>query len=109
MKRQTSFLLLLVSATMLSSCKKEEKNEPCSAPTARVINNKPAVIKLNATINGVTIVEQGSIDTWLIPCNLPQDFYQNDLQVVISGEAKETRFTSGICCPQHFFITKISR
>jgi len=109
MKSQIPLLVLLVTATVLSSCKKEEKSDPCSAPTARIISNKPAVIKLNATINGVTIVEQGSIDTWLIPCNLPQDFYQNDLQVVISGEAKETRFPSGICCPQHFFITKISR
>ena len=109
MKAQKSVLLVLTSLLAFCACKKDQKADGCSAPTTRIITNKTAIIKVNATIYQATITELGSIDTWLIPCNLPQEFYQNDLQVVISGEAKDASHSSGICCPEYFFITKISR
>ena len=109
MKARKSVLVVLTSLFALCACKKDQKTEGCSASTTRVITNKSAVIKVNATIYQATITEQGAIDTWLIPCNLPPEFYQNDLQVVISGEVKDASHSTGICCPAYFFITKISR
>ena len=61
-------------------------------------------------INSVYIIEQGYIDSKLIPCNLPMEFYQNDLQIVISGDVKSTiQGGPGSCCNENFVITKISR
>jgi len=36
------------------------------------------------------------------------EFYQNDLQVIISGDVKATP-QSGFCCNENFVITKITR
>ena len=58
----------------------------------------------------VRAVEQGSIDTKLLPCNLPMEFIQDGLQVVISGEVKSTPQSGfGPCCTENFVITKITR
>jgi hypothetical protein len=104
---------LFVLIIMLGGCKKTSTSgTDCfpGATTVRQITNKPAVIKLTATINAVYIVEQGSIDTKLIPCNFPQEFYQNDLQVTISGEVKSTpQVGQGPCCTENFVITSITR
>lgn len=78
------------------------------APTVRQITNKQAVIKLTATVNSVWIIEQGSVNTKLIPCNFPMEFYQDGLPVIISGEVKSTP-QGGPCCTVNFVITKISR
>ncbi len=109
-----TLLMLPVLIIILNACKKTDKpvTDNCFPGTATVrqIINKPAVIKLTATISAVYIVEQGSIDGKLIPCNLPQEFYQNDLQVVISGEVKATlQGGPGPCCTENFVITKITR
>jgi len=95
---------------IVGSCKKGKKTTGCfpDATTVRKISNKRAVIKLTATINPVWIIEQGAIDTKLIPCNFPIEFYQNELQVIISGEVKSTPQV-GVCCTENFVITKISR
>jgi hypothetical protein len=97
--------------TITISCKKENKTDGCfpGATTTRQIVNKQAVIKLTATVNPVYIVEQSAIDTKLIPCNLPMEFFQDDLQVVISGEVKSTSQSGGVCCIENFVITKITR
>ena len=101
----------LILAIVLNSCKKNNTANECfsGVPTIRQITDKPAVIKVTATIYAVYIVEQGAIDTRLIPCNLPKEFIQNDLQVTISGEVKNTPQGSGPCCAENFVITKITR
>lgn len=95
------------------SCKKGDKATNCfsGVPTIRQINNKKAVIRLTATyVEPVYLVEEGTIDTRLIPCNFPMEFYQNDLQVTISGKVKVTKQTGQVpCCAENFVITSISR
>jgi hypothetical protein len=109
-----NFLIFIASFFSLiqgMSCKKDEKTDSCfsGSPTVRQIVNQQATIKVTGTILGVYMVEQGSIDTKLIPCNLPQEFLQNDLQVIISGEVKSTPPGTGPCCSNNFVITSISR
>jgi hypothetical protein len=107
------FLLLLTLSTIVSFCKKNKNSSGCSpdASTVRQITNKQATIKVTATYTyPVYIIEQGSVDTKLVPCNFPMEFYQNDLQVVISGDVKYTiRKDSDPCCIENFVITKITK
>ena len=98
------------SATLFVSCKKQDK-DGCfpGVATVRKIADKPAVIKVTATVIAVYLVPQDAIDTKLIPCNLPKDFMQNDLQVMVSGDVKATSQGPGPCCAENFVITKITR
>ncbi len=112
MRHSLTLITFFILMTIVNSCKKDKKTTECfaDASTVRQITNKQAVIKLTATINPVYIVEQGSIDTKLIPCNFPMEFYQNDLKVVISGDVKSTlQGGPGPCCTENFVITKITR
>lgn len=109
-------ILILIALAMavatIGSCKKDKEITDCfpNAPTIRQISNKQAIIKLTATANPVYIIEQGSVDTKLIPCNFPMEFYQNDLRVVISGDVKPTpQGAAGPCCTESLVITKITR
>jgi hypothetical protein len=107
-------LLLLICITI--SCKKEDKtgetiNCFSNNLTTRQITNKRAVVKLTATATEpIYLVEEGTIDTRLLPCNLPMEFYQHNLSVTISGEVKATQ-QNGLapCCAEDFVITKIAR
>ena len=113
MKYCFAWVALFITLSFVTSCKKEEKATNCfsDAPTVRVITNKKATIKLTATyVEPVYLVEEGTIDTRLIPCNFPMEFYQDDLPVTISGEVKESKQTRLVpCCAENFVITKISR
>jgi hypothetical protein len=112
MRHSLAIIVFFIPVTIVSSCKKEKNSTGCfpGATTVRQITNKQAVIKVTATINPVYIIEQGSIDTKLIPCDLPIEFYQNDLHVVISGDVKSTlQGGPGPCCNENFVITRISR
>ena len=112
MRHYVALITFFLLATIVSSCKKDRNSTECfpGATTVRQITNKQAVIKVTAMINPVYIIEQGSIDTKLIPCNLPMEFYQNDLQVIISGDVKSRQQAGpGPCCDENFVITKISR
>jgi len=113
MKIPTPLLSLLFLFILVISCKKEERGSECfpGTPTTRVITNKRAVVKLTATITEpVYLVEEGTLDSRLIPCNFPVEFYQHDLQVNISGEVKATQqMASTPCCAENLIITKISR
>ena len=64
-------LNLMALLLLLVSCKKEKNNSitGCSpdAITIRQITNKQAVIEVTGMINGIYIIEQGTIDTKLIP------------------------------------------
>jgi len=64
----TAFLIIIIIA---GSCRKDKKTTECfpNSTTIRQITNKQAVVKLTATVKPVYIIEQGSIDTKLIPCN----------------------------------------
>ena len=100
---------LLITASL--SCKKEEKKGDCfpGALTVRRLTDRPAVVKVTGTVYFAYLVEQGTIDTKLIPCNLPKEFLQDGLQVTVSGEVKASPQTSGPCCAENFVITKISK
>ncbi len=106
-----SILTFAVSVMFFASCKKEDKKDACfpGVATVRQITDRPVVVKVTAAVNAVYLVEQGAIDTKLIPCNLPKEFMQNDLQVIVSGEVKVTQQGSGPCCSENFVITKITR
>ncbi len=99
------FLLLL---TIAVSCKKVNQSNVCfeNETTSGQIVNKPATIKL--INNQFYIIEQGTIDTRLNPCNLPEEFKVDNLQVTISGDVKTTIYNPGEpCCTENFVITKI--
>jgi hypothetical protein len=112
--RQVLFIVSLFGlAITINACKKKSDADTNCLPTAttvRQIINKQATIKLTAMINPVYLVEDGAIDTKLIPCNFPQEFYENDLRVTISGEVKATaQVGPGPCCSENFVITSITR
>lgn len=112
MRQFLAIIAFLILVTTVSSCKKNKDTSGCfpNATTVRKISNKRAVIKVTATIDPAWIIEEGAIDTKLIPCNFPMEFLQNDLQVIISGEVKSTlQVGPGPCCNENFVITKISR
>ena len=96
----------------LYSCKKDNnKIDDCfpNSTTSRQILNKPATIKQQP--GGLFyIVEQGTIDTKLNPCNLTPEFQVDNLLVIISGDVKATvQGGPGPCCTENFVITKIAR
>lgn len=111
MRNIVHFLISVVLLLIVGSCKKTGKTDKCfpGVETVRQITDRPAVIKVTATANAVYIVEQGSIDTKLIPCNLAKEFIQNDLTVIISGDVKKTPKDSGPCCTENLVITKITK
>jgi hypothetical protein len=108
--RMTSALLFML-ILIFAACNKDKKPNGCAdGATVRQIINKRAVVKVTALIHPVYLIEEGAIDTKLVPCNFPPEFYQGDLEVVISGEVKATSQPAGAhCCFENFVITKISR
>ena len=94
MRLRLAILSIILFSFLSYSCKKAgNTKQGCdpNATTTRQIVNKRATVKLTATaVYPVYLVEEGSIDTKLIPCNFPNAFYQNDLPVIISGDVKET-------------------
>lgn len=107
--KNSFFILLLIVGY---SCKKpHKKNDDCfpNAPTYRQILNKPAIVRQQSN-SLFYIVEHGTIDTRLNPCNLATDFKIDNLQVTISGDVKTTfQVGPGPCCTENFVITKITR
>ncbi len=111
MQRYLPFPVVFTILVLFCACRKKNDTGECfpGSPTVRQIVNKPAVVKVTATVTPVYLVEEGTIDTRLIPCNLPMEFLQHDLQVIISGDIKATSQGAGPCCDENFVITKISR
>lgn len=112
MKNYNFHLPIFLLFTMLFfSCKKNDTLKTDCFPndiTTRTIVDKQAIIK---SVSGkYYIVEQGVIDTKLIPCNLTQEFQVDNLQVTISGDVKATlQVGPGPCCSENFVISKINR
>lgn len=110
---QKSCWLVFTSLIWCSiSCNKRENNtaEDCSANavTTRQVVNKPAVVKVTATIYSIYLVEEGSMDLKLVPCDfLPIEFIQNDLQVIISGDVKQRKNNADPCCTENIKITSL--
>lgn len=104
-------LLFVVVMLFTNACKKNKTTDDCSpnSAIARTILNKPATIFKQP--NGIFyIVEQGTIDSKLIPCNLPSEFKVDQMQVVISGEVKTSgQPASAPCCTNNFYILKITK
>jgi hypothetical protein len=103
--------IVLLLTILFFSCKKNDSLKTDCFPneiTTRTIVDKQAIIK---SVSGkYYIVEQGAIDTKLIPCNLAQEFQVDNLQVTISGEVKATlQGGPGPCCSENFIISKIKR
>ncbi|ANE51676.1 hypothetical protein SY85_15375 [Flavisolibacter tropicus] len=102
---------ITILLTFASSCKKDNHTSPdClpDTPTYRQVNNRSATI-ISAS-GEFYILEQGTIDTKLKPCNLPNEFQVNNLQVTISGNVKQTtQGNSQPCCIENFVITRITR
>lgn len=95
---------------VFNSCKKDNKQDKaCFADTtnARKIINEQATIQLSGS--GFYMYEEGTIDTRLIPCNLPIDFQVNDLQVTMSDYSKSSNNGWPACCTEILVITKITR
>ena len=104
--------LLLVGGIAFISCKKNSgKTDDCfpNSTTARQIVDKSATVRQQP--GGLFyIVEQGTIDTKLNPCNLATEFKVDNLQVTVSGDVKATvQGGPGPCCTDNFVITKITR
>lgn len=113
MNPATGRMALLVLLSLSLSCKKEKEAAPCFAnePTTRQLVNRKATVKLTATITEpVYLVEEGTFDTRLLPCNLPMEFYQHNLTVTVSGEVKAAPQTAQVpCCAANFVVTAITR
>jgi hypothetical protein len=121
MKKTTFILLLTIGlfSLLFYSCKKNDTNTTdyfpnttgcfLNASTERKIIDKPATV-IEQGVGVFYIVEQGTIDTRLNPCNLPDACRVNNLQVTISGDVKTTvQGAPAPCCTDDFVITKITR
>ncbi len=105
MKTFNLSILILIVSIICINCKKSKTTtfENCftDSPLQRVIINKIATVKLSG--QQYYIIEQNAIDTKLVPCNLPNNFKQDNLQVILSGNVKsipwntmEPCFTAGL-------------
>jgi hypothetical protein len=96
---------------LFGSCDKEGATKEDCFPdqaTTRQIIDKAATVQL--ANSKYYLIEAGTIDLRLLPCNLEDTYKQNGLQVIISGNVKGNATGQGEpCCTSNFVITKISR
>lgn len=89
MSSKPSFIAPLFSIVIVAACKKESTSTPDCFPnyaTSRQITDQQSTVKL--LNNTFYIIEQGTIDTQLKPCNLSKEFQVDDLPVIVSGDVK---------------------
>ena len=105
------FIYLLMFSITVFSCKKEKSNSDDCDPnltTSRVLVNRPATV-LQPSDGQFYLIEHGTIDSKLLPCNLATAFKVHNLAVTISGDVKATvQGGPDPCCIEYFVITKIS-
>ena len=108
-----NWLGLLLLILCFAACNKKGETTPCSSdqPTVRKIVNKNAIVRVTATATEpVYLTEAGTIDSRLIPCTLALDYYQDGLEVVISGDVKASvQPAMGPCCAEPIVLTSIHR
>jgi len=106
-----SLIRLFGMAILISSCRKNHNaGNDCfpDAVTVRQIKDKQAIIR--SAGGRFYIVEQGKLDSKLIPCNLAEEFQVDSSIVILSGDVKATLNTAfGPCCTEGFVITKIAK
>lgn len=112
MKSKIYTLPLVLGLLLICACKKDKAQaNKCfsNATTVRQVLNKQATVKQQST-GLFYIIEQGTIDTKLNPCNLTPEFQIDNLLVTISGDIKSTiQGGPSPCCTENFVITKITR
>ena len=111
MKAPISSVILISVLLACASCNKDKSQKAgcdTNAPTERTLTNKAATVKEMA--GKFYIIEQNTIDTRLLPCNLDASFAVDNLQVTVSGEVKQTNSIAGEpCCTNNFIISNITR
>lgn len=108
MKQHISFFLL--SLMVFAACKKEKNNNDCypDSPVIRSIVNEQTTIR-QLPDGQFYMVASGTIDTRLIPCNLPSEFQIANLNVTITGETKAIiQPPLAPCCSEGLVIFKIT-
>lgn len=108
-----TFILLIFAVTLiLSACKRENSYQDCMPDVKTVltvINGQGKIGLIDSPAKyGIYINHPDTAE--YIPCNLPESFQIENLQVTVSGLVKYTLdpcFTPG--CPQPFVITQISK
>jgi hypothetical protein len=111
MKVPVCFIVLICSWFACGSCNKDNAPKTTcdtNAPTERTLTSKAATVKEIA--GKFYIIEQNTIDVRLLPCNLDASFAIDNLQVIVSGEVKQTKTKAGEpCCTNNFIINNITR
>ena len=109
-----NFLIVFFGLLSCTSCKKTQSGideNACfnDAEATRQITNSPAAI-FQLPDSSFVLVEEGTFDTWLIPCNLPSEFEENNLLVVLSGKTRpQVSTVPAPCCPEEMIVTQIAR
>ena len=111
MRKTLNLLTIGTIILSLGSCDKEGGfTDDCFSDQATTsqISDKAATVQL---ANGrYYLIESGTIDLRLLPCNLEEAYKQDGLQVTVSGYVKGDNTAQGEpCCTSNFVITKISR
>jgi hypothetical protein len=107
------FLLILVLTLYLPACKRENSYEDCMPDVKTVntlINVRGKIVSIDSPAKYEIYVGNGADTLAFVPCNLPESFQVQNLQVTVSGLVK---YTLDPCffgyCPQGFVITGISK
>ncbi len=94
MKHTLTAILCLALLCGIMACKKNKDTKAdCYRDNAvrYEINNQAATVHL---VNGeYYIAEQNTIDSRLFPCNLPAEFRQNNIAVLVSGQVKSLPYS----------------
>ena len=110
MRNPLPFIFIAIVIVIMNGCKKDKVLMPDCFPqmtTTRQIMDQQATVVLQNEV--FYLIEQGTIDTRLKPCNLPQKYQIHNLQVTISGAVKST-IRNGVepCCVENFVLTQIT-
>jgi hypothetical protein len=112
MKHVIAILLVLVLNLIIKGCIRENSYQDClpDVKTVGTLNNVRGRISLIGSPAKYAIYVEGEDTAEFIPCNLPESFKIQGLQITVSGLVKYTLdpcFTPG--CPQGFVITRIAK
>jgi len=98
----------------LNNCsqKKDSLSKPWCVdghPVGKLSNAKAKIIA--TSIPGIFYIREiGAIDTTYAPCNLPAEFYIDQLTIKVSGNIMPSLvFAGDTCCLLNFTITQISK
>jgi len=112
--RATFYVAIIISLLVWQSgCKKEAhviSNAGCdnSVQTVRQISDHKATVA--GSVGSYYLVEDGAIDSRLVPCNLPVEFQQTGLHVQFSADVKATiQLDNVACCRENIVLTNIAK